>query len=197
MNVAVQDLHTVITAAHSSSGGKVVLGGHSLGGSVVTAYATWDFSGQAGRRRPGRPGLHRRWQHAHRRSPPHRRPQQLQALDQPSASPWLAFGGITAPYAGLFNATGSAAALLDPNAALARPDLGAPARPPSFPPVRVTNAGQYGYALNAGDVALEPARGPGPPGPGPGVGRARPRLERRRERSPRSTASPPCSRDIP
>ena len=24
---------------------KVVLGGHSLGGSVVTAYATWDFGG--------------------------------------------------------------------------------------------------------------------------------------------------------
>ena len=26
-------------------GGKVVLGGHSLGGTVVTVYATWDFSG--------------------------------------------------------------------------------------------------------------------------------------------------------
>ena len=29
-------------------GGKVVLGGHSLGGAVVTAYATWDFDGHAG-----------------------------------------------------------------------------------------------------------------------------------------------------
>ena len=29
-------------------GGKVVLGGHSLGGAVVTGYATWDFNGRAG-----------------------------------------------------------------------------------------------------------------------------------------------------
>ena len=47
MNVAVQDLHDVIEAA-KGLGGKVVLGGHSLGGSVVTAYATWDFNGRAG-----------------------------------------------------------------------------------------------------------------------------------------------------
>ena len=47
MNVAVQDLHVVIGAA-KKLGGKVVLGGHSLGGSVVTAYATWDFDGHAG-----------------------------------------------------------------------------------------------------------------------------------------------------
>jgi pimeloyl-ACP methyl ester carboxylesterase len=47
MNVAVEDLHGVIEAA-KKLGGKVVLGGHSLGGSVVTAYATWDFNGRAG-----------------------------------------------------------------------------------------------------------------------------------------------------
>src|ERR1035437_6159113 len=47
MNVAVGDLHQVIAAA-SEHGGKVVLGGHSLGGAVVTAYATWDFGGRAG-----------------------------------------------------------------------------------------------------------------------------------------------------
>ena len=47
MKVAVEDLHTVITAAHKL-GGKVVLGGHSLGGSVVTAYATWNFGGHPG-----------------------------------------------------------------------------------------------------------------------------------------------------
>ena len=47
MNVAVQDLHVVIGVAQKL-GGKVVLGGHSLGGSVVTAYATWDFDGDAG-----------------------------------------------------------------------------------------------------------------------------------------------------
>ncbi|HEX4280049.1 MAG TPA: hypothetical protein VHZ27_04735, partial [Solirubrobacteraceae bacterium] len=47
MSVAVGDLHHVITAARRL-GGKVVLGGHSLGGAVVTAYATWDFHGRAG-----------------------------------------------------------------------------------------------------------------------------------------------------
>ena len=47
MQVAVGDLHRVIAAARRL-GGKVVLGGHSLGGAVVTAYATWDFDGHAG-----------------------------------------------------------------------------------------------------------------------------------------------------
>ena len=47
MNVAVEDLHIVIEDAKKMKG-KVVLGGHSLGGSVVTAYATWDFAGQPG-----------------------------------------------------------------------------------------------------------------------------------------------------
>jgi len=47
MHVAVEDLHAVIAAARRP-GGKVVLGGHSLGGSVVTAYATWDFNGRPG-----------------------------------------------------------------------------------------------------------------------------------------------------
>ena len=47
MNVAVEDLHVVIENA-KALGGKVVLGGHSLGGSVVTAYATWDFAGKPG-----------------------------------------------------------------------------------------------------------------------------------------------------
>ncbi|MGH2927943.1 MAG: hypothetical protein ACRDL8_07050, partial [Solirubrobacteraceae bacterium] len=51
MAVAVGDLHRVIAAAHRR-GGRVALGGHSLGGSVVTAYATWDFGG-----RPGADGL--------------------------------------------------------------------------------------------------------------------------------------------
>ena len=51
MNVAVQDLHIVIEAAKKlgeKHGGKVVLAGHSLGGTVVTAYATWDFGGKPG-----------------------------------------------------------------------------------------------------------------------------------------------------
>jgi hypothetical protein len=45
--VAVDDLHRVIERARSL-GGRVVLGGHSLGGGVVTAYATWNFAGRPG-----------------------------------------------------------------------------------------------------------------------------------------------------
>jgi pimeloyl-ACP methyl ester carboxylesterase len=156
MNVAVEDLHTVIGAA-SKLGGKVVLGGHSLGGTVVTAYATWDFNGK-----PGADQLSGLVYIDGASSPTPQAlgasgtpapmtaasaSQELQALDQPSASPWLSFGGITAPYAGVFNATGSAAALQDPNA----PSLGQTSGLlPSdiVPPVSVSNVGQYGYALN-------------------------------------------------
>ena len=145
MNVAVQDLHQVIDAAQAL-GGKVVLGGHSLGGTVVTAYATWDFGGKAGA--DGLAGLvyidggsgSKAISAADANA-------SLQALNAPSAPPWLTFGGIPAPFAGVFIANGSAGVLLAPN----QPSLGQtsgllPAN--IVPPVRVNNAGQFGYALN-------------------------------------------------
>jgi pimeloyl-ACP methyl ester carboxylesterase len=146
MNVAVQDLHDVIGSAHKL-GGKVVLGGHSLGGAVVTAYATWNFKG-----RPGADGLSG-LVYIDGGSPASptsasAASQARQSLDAPASSPWLQFGGISAPYAGLFVATGSASALLDPN----QPSLGeASGLLPAaiVPPVPVTNLGQFGYALNA------------------------------------------------
>jgi pimeloyl-ACP methyl ester carboxylesterase len=146
MNVAVQDLHRVIGAA-SRLGGKVVLGGHSLGGAVVTAYATWNFAG-----RPGARGLAGLVYIDGGSFPAVSRAaatQELSALNARTASPWLTFGGIPAPFAGLFNATGSLGSLLDPNS----PSLGQtfPALPADLkPPVRVTNLAQYGYALNVG-----------------------------------------------
>jgi pimeloyl-ACP methyl ester carboxylesterase len=151
MDVAVQDLNRVIRAA-KRLGGKVVLGGHSLGGSVVTAYATWDFNGHAGAKNLA--GL----VYIDGGSGPTPvsaadATAELQQLDSSTTSPWLSFGGIGAPYAGLYNATGSAAALLDPNS----PSLGQTSGllPPSIvPPVPASNVGQYGYALN---VATSPA----------------------------------------
>jgi pimeloyl-ACP methyl ester carboxylesterase len=146
MNVAVQDLHVVIGQA-KKLGGQVVLGGHSLGGSVVTAYATWDFNGKAGAANLA--GLV--YIDGGSTTTPvsaEAATQTLQALNAPTASPWLAFGGIAAPYAGVFEATGASAALQDPNA----PSLGQTSGllPGEIvPPVRVTNLGQYGYALNA------------------------------------------------
>jgi hypothetical protein len=151
MNVAVQDLRRVIESAHQL-GGKVVLGGHSLGGSVVTAYATWDFGGHAGADDlaglvyidggSGTTAISATDATA-----------ALAALDVPSQTPWLAFGGIPAPYAGIFSSTGSAAALLDPNGlSLGQASGLLPAD--IVPATPVTNLGQYGYALNASTSPL-------------------------------------------
>src|SRR5262249_57628704 len=64
-----------------------------------------------------------------------------------TSTPWLSFGGIPAPFAGLFNSTGSLGSILDPNS----PSLGQafPLLPANLkPPVPVTNLAQYGYALD-------------------------------------------------
>jgi pimeloyl-ACP methyl ester carboxylesterase len=157
MNVAVQDLHTVITAARKLRG-KVILGGHSLGGSVVTAYATWDFRGHAGADDlaglvydDGASGP------AESRAAAQKL---LRKLDSPTMTPWLTFGPFGAPYAGLYNATGSLGAVQAPN----MPSIGQtfPGLPAMLkPPVRATNLAQYGFALNVGSspVSLIAAQG--------------------------------------
>ena len=191
MNVAVQDLRVVIDVAHRL-GGKVVLGGHSLGGAVVTAYATWDFSGQAGA--DGLAGLVFIDGGSFTPLSGDQATADLQALDKPTASPWLSFGGIAAPYAGIFSATGSAAALLDPDG----PSMaqGSGLLPKTIvPAVSVTNAAQFGYALNAatspqGLLAAGPTSGP--------ASRPRPSTVttsgQAKGRSRRSRASRRCSR---
>jgi pimeloyl-ACP methyl ester carboxylesterase len=144
MNVAIQDLHRVIKAA-KTLGGKVVLGGHSLGGSVVTAYATWNFNGRAGA--DDLAGLVY-IDGGSFRTPvtPQAATQELQNLR--TGSPWLSFGGIVAPLAGLFSATGSLSALIDPNSPSIGQASGLLTPFHLTPPVRVTNIGQYGFALN-------------------------------------------------
>src|SRR5690349_3274468 len=47
MNTEIQDLRIVVNLARKHAR-RVVVGGHSLGGSITTAYATWDFDGEAG-----------------------------------------------------------------------------------------------------------------------------------------------------
>jgi hypothetical protein len=143
MRVAIEDLRRVVKAA-KRRGRRVVVGGHSLGGSITTAYATWDFDGD-----PGARGLAGLVFIDGGSSPTPVSPEQatasLQALQ--SASPWLTFGGIPAPFAGLFNAAGSTGALIDPDA----PSLGQawPLLPANLkPPIPVTNLAQYGYALD-------------------------------------------------
>jgi pimeloyl-ACP methyl ester carboxylesterase len=143
MRVEIEDLALVVKEA-KKHGRRVVLGGHSLGGSITAAFATWDFKGKAGARKlrglvfiDGGSGP----------TPitPEQATTSLQALE--NGTPWLTFGGIPAPFAGLFNATGSMGVFLDPDA----PSIGqAFALLPADlkPPIPVTNLAQYGYALD-------------------------------------------------
>ena len=149
MRVEVEDLRRVVAAARRG-GRRVVLGGHSLGGTITTAYATWDFRG-----RPGARDLAGLVYIDGGSSPtPVRAADARAALSRLQAgSPWLAFGGIGAPFAGLFQATGAEGVLIDPNG----PSLGQafPLLPANLkPPIPVTNTGQFGYAL---DTETSPA----------------------------------------
>jgi len=148
MNVEVQDLHRVVKEA-SRFGRRVVLGGHSLGGSITTAYATWDFDGK-----PGAKLLDGLVYIDGGSNPVPISPQdataQLQALQ--TSSPWLAFGGIPSPFAGVFSATGSCGAVYHPDApslGYSFPLLPANLKPPLPAGVVPTNEGQYGFALDA------------------------------------------------
>jgi hypothetical protein len=143
MRVEIEDLHRVVKEARRHKR-RVVVGGHSLGGSMTTAYATWDFHGRAGAKDlaglvyiDGGSGP----------TPitPEEATQRLQALS--TSTPWLTFGTITAPFSGLFNVTGSLGALIEPD----EPSRGYawPLLPANLkPPVPPTNLAQYGYALD-------------------------------------------------
>ena len=48
MKVALDDARAVVKLAAAKGKRKVVLGGHSLGASLMTAYASWDFNGRPG-----------------------------------------------------------------------------------------------------------------------------------------------------
>ncbi|HTW40855.1 MAG TPA: hypothetical protein VMD79_00890 [Solirubrobacteraceae bacterium] len=148
MNRTVEDLKVVIEKA-KAHGGKVVLGGHSLGGSVVTAYATWDFGGH-----PGAEGLSGLVYDDGGSSPLAISQEQAEAslaqLEQPNETPWLAFGGIPAPDLGLFSATATALTTVEPKAPSQLegfPFLPADLKSPIAP---VTNEAGYGYSVNVG-----------------------------------------------
>jgi hypothetical protein len=149
MATEVGDLRRVMRRA-ARLGGKVVLGGHSLGGTITTAYATWDFRGRAGA--AGLDGLVF-IDGASREAPLTADEARAALADLGAGSPWLAFGDIVAPFTGLFNSTGSLSVKLAPDEPSDGQQSGLlPAN--LVPPVRVTNAGQYGFAL---DTATSPA----------------------------------------
>lgn len=151
MKVAVEDLHDVISAARML-GGRVVLGGHSLGGSVVTAYATWNFNGTPGADQlaglvyddggSGPTAVSKETAEA-----------ELKVLA--GKSPWLVFGGIPAPFLGLFSALGSTGTVVFPNER--SPAETFSQLPPNLVPrnshgetIPVTNEAEFGYGVNVG-----------------------------------------------
>jgi hypothetical protein len=143
MRVEINDLRRVVLAAEKQ-GHHVVVSGHSLGGSITTAYATWDFNGK-----PGAKGLSGLVYDDGGSGPtPITKDQAKQSLaDLKTSSPWLSFGGIVAPFAGLFAEGGATLSIIDPNG----PSLGQSSGllPPSIvPPVPVTNLAQFGYAAD-------------------------------------------------
>jgi pimeloyl-ACP methyl ester carboxylesterase len=147
MNVEIEDLHRVVEAAHEH-GRRVVMGGHSLGGSITTAYATWDFNGK-----PGAKDLDGLVYIDGGSSPAavsaQQATQELQSLQ--GSTPWLAFGGIPAPFLGIFAATGSCAAVLfpnDPSLGFTFPLLPANLKPPLPPGVLPTNEAQFGFPVS-------------------------------------------------
>jgi pimeloyl-ACP methyl ester carboxylesterase len=152
LKTAVEDLHTVIGAARKL-GGKVVLGGHSLGGSVVTGYATWDFHGK-----PGANDLAGLVYDdgASFRSPPSAQAamQTLQQFESPATSPWLPFvPGIPAYDSGIFGETGGLASIVASNQPLATGE--SELLPSSLKTaVPVTNLAEFGYGTSVATSKL-------------------------------------------
>jgi hypothetical protein len=144
MKTEIGDLRRVVQLAGKRHARKIVVGGHSLGGSITTAYATWDFAGKPGAR--GLAGLV--FIDGGSSPTPVTVDQANQSMtDLRKGSPWLAFGGIPAPFAGLFNVVGSGLVEVAPNAPSLLQDWSGL---PSFlkTPVPATNVGGYGYALD-------------------------------------------------
>lgn len=145
MKVAVKDLRRVVRKANRRAH-TVVLGGHSLGGSITTAYATWDFNGKPGAR--SLDGLVY-IDGGSNPEPSFTAAEATQALEEAAGeSPWLEFGGIAPPFTGLFNSVGSTLALRapdEPSVLHAWPLL------PGFlkAPVPPSNKAGYGFAIDA------------------------------------------------
>src|SRR3954449_6182540 len=136
MNTEIQDLRRVVQRAQRL-GGKVVVGGHSLGGSITTAYATWDFHGKAGAK--GLAGLV--YIDGGSGPTPITKADATTGLqDLQNGTPWLSFGGLPTPFAGLFSSLGAMLVEIVPNAPSMAQNLKVL---PDFlkPPVPATNAG--------------------------------------------------------
>jgi pimeloyl-ACP methyl ester carboxylesterase len=151
MNTEIQDLRVVVRAA-ARRGRNVVMGGHSLGGSITTAYATWDFNGRPGGRDLSGLVL---IDGASSPTPVTAEAAQTSLNNLQTSSPWLAFGGIQAPLAGLFGTVGSAAAKAAPTSLSVF--QGWPFLPSNLqPPPGVNPTNEAGFGLST-DVKTSPS----------------------------------------
>lgn len=143
MAVAVEDLHVVVEEA-ASRGGSVVLAGHSLGGSITIAYATWDFDGTPGYEHLDAIGL---IDGGSRPLDPEA-DVEAQLAELQEGTPFNDLLGVGLPWApGVFNVLGATGVLLEPDEPSIAYEF--PLLPDALkPPVRPTNAAQYGYALD-------------------------------------------------
>jgi pimeloyl-ACP methyl ester carboxylesterase len=146
LNVAVRDIRRVVKQARKG-GRSVVLGGHSLGGRITAAYASWDFRGTPGA--ADLAGLVFIDGSGAANPPPTAAQARQRAADLAGASPFLDLLGLNLPWAsGVFNAVGSTAAVKEPDAPSALQSF--PLVPPALKaPVPATNLAQYGYGVDA------------------------------------------------
>ena len=151
MNTEINDLRVVVKAA-TRRGRNVAMGGHSLGGSIATAYATWDFNGRPGGRDLSGLVL---IDGASSPTPVTADQASTSLANLQTSSPWLSFGGIPPPFAGLFGTVGSALTKADPNSpsVLATWPL-LPSNLKGPPGLNATNEAGFGYAT---DVKTSPA----------------------------------------
>jgi pimeloyl-ACP methyl ester carboxylesterase len=149
MAVAMDDLHRVVQSARKG-GRQVVLGGHSLGGTMTTAYATWDFNGRAGGADLAGLVLIDGGSGPSTKARPVPTPAQAKASVASLAKedPFLDLTGLGLSWsAGVFNAVGSTSVLKDPTGpSLLQSWAFLPAN--LKPPVPADNRGAYGFALD-------------------------------------------------
>ena len=146
MAVTVEDLRRVVAQA-KRGGRNVVLGGHSLGGTITVAYATWDFKGKVGARDlagivlidGGSSGA----------AKPKASETQTALDDLKTKSPFLDITGTGVPWtSGVFAELGATLTLKDPTAPALLEQF--PLLPAALkPPVPATNRGGFGYALDS------------------------------------------------